>query len=103
MKKKKKGDPVCARKTSNNEDTFVWILLEARTLDCTRIRSNRSESKVFCATRDNILVQRLIVFTWITGGFLVRCIILILNLPITQNRNGIHSVSKNSDEIEFRF
>ena len=82
--KKKKRDPVCARKTSNNEDTFVWILLEARTLDCARIRPNRSKSKVFCATRGNILVQRLIVFTWITGGFLVRCVILILNLLITQ-------------------
>ena len=81
---KKKRDPVCARKTSNNEDTFVWMPLEARTLDCARIRPNRSESKVFCATRGNILVQLLIVFTWITGGFLVCCVILIFNLPITQ-------------------
>ena len=75
---------MCARKTSNNEDTFMWIPLEARTLDCAKIRPNRSESKVLCATRGNILVQRLIVFTWITGGFLVHRVILILNLPITQ-------------------
>ena len=65
---------VCARKTSKNEDTFVWIPLEVRTLDYARIRSNRLESKVFYATRGNILVQRLIVFTWITGGILVPCV-----------------------------
>ena len=39
-------DPVCAHKTSNNEDTFAWIPLEARTLDRARIRPNRLESKV---------------------------------------------------------